>query len=54
MLAGVVEEVSDELMGHASTKTGRTYAHVPRPALLEAVDRLPFRAQPVEFDYPPR
>lgn len=40
-MAGVHEQVRDELMGHASTGMGRRYSHVVRPALVEAVGRLP-------------
>lgn len=39
--AGVSEPVRDELMGHASSATGRRYAHVPRKELVEAVAKLP-------------
>lgn len=38
--AGVSERIRDELMGHASTDTGRRYAHVPRDELVAAVQRL--------------
>jgi hypothetical protein len=51
-LAGALERVGDEIMGHASGDMGRRYAHVPRSELFVAVDRLPFRAvtrgKPVE------
>jgi integrase len=40
-MAGVHEQVRDELMGHASTSMGRRYSHVPRQSLVEAVARLP-------------
>jgi integrase len=39
----VGDAVRDEILGHDSTETGRRYAHVPRPLLLEAIDRLPER-----------
>jgi integrase/recombinase XerD len=39
--AGVSERIRDELMGHASTDTGRRYAHVPRDELVAAVAKLP-------------
>jgi integrase len=42
LTAKVQEEVRDEILGHGSTSTGRRYAHVPRPPLLEAIDRLPW------------
>lgn len=43
--AGVSERIRDELMGHASTDTGRRYAHVPREELVAAVRKLkPIRA----------
>jgi integrase len=38
---GADEQLRDEIMGHASTKMGRRYAHVPRPELLAAIDKLP-------------
>ncbi len=38
---GVSERIRDELMGHASSDTGRRYAHVPRDALVKAVAALP-------------
>lgn len=41
LMAGVHDQVKDELMGHASTSMGRRYSHVPRQALVEAVARLP-------------
>lgn len=47
-MAGVHEQVRDEIMGHASTGMGRRYSHVPRPMLLEAVDKLPDRVFSVE------
>jgi len=40
-MAGVHEQVRDELMGHASTDMGRRYSHIPRASLVEAVNRLP-------------
>jgi integrase len=40
-MAGVHEQVRDEIMGHASTSMGRRYSHIPRTSLLEAIDRLP-------------
>jgi integrase len=40
LMAGVQEEVRDEIIGHKSTSTGRRYAHVPRGPLLAAIDRL--------------
>lgn len=40
-MAGVHEQVRDELMGHASTDMGRRYSHVVRDQLVEAVNRLP-------------
>lgn len=40
-MAGVHEQVRDELMGHASTSMGRRYSHVPRQSLIDAVARLP-------------
>lgn len=43
LMAGVSEEVRDEVLGQASSETGRRYAHVPRPLLMEAIDRLPER-----------
>lgn len=46
-MAGVHEQVRDEIMGHASTNMGRRYSHVPRPALLDAVDKLPESFFPV-------
>ena len=39
-MAGVHEQVRDEIMGHASTDMGRRYSHVPREALLQAIDKL--------------
>lgn len=39
--AGVAERLQDEIMGHTSDRMGRRYAHVPRPELLSAIDRLP-------------
>lgn len=38
---GVSERIRDELMGHASSDTGRRYAHVPRDTLVKAVAALP-------------
>jgi len=43
-MAGVHEQVRDEIMGHASSDMGRRYSHVPRASLTEAIDRLPPRA----------
>jgi integrase len=43
VMAGVHEQVRDEIMGHASSDMGRRYSHVQRPALIEAIDRLPAR-----------
>jgi integrase len=40
MMAGVVERVREELMGHASQTMNGRYAHVPVPEMIEAVDRL--------------
>lgn len=40
-MAGVHEQVRDELMGHASTDMGRRYSHVPRKPLIQAVAKLP-------------
>lgn len=40
-MAGVHEQVRDELMGHASTSMGRRYSHIPRQSLIDAVARLP-------------
>jgi integrase len=49
--AHVTDRIRDELMGHASSETGRRYAHVPRPELVEAVSRLPeIRARSVHSD----
>src|SRR5262249_22772989 len=31
LMAGVDEQVRDEIIGHASSKMGRRYSHVPRP-----------------------
>ena len=42
-MAGVHEQVRDELLGHASSDMGRRYSHIPRPSLIEAVDKLPRR-----------
>jgi len=47
-MAGVHEQVRDEIMGHASTNMGRRYSHVPREELIRAVDKLPYRVKPVE------
>lgn len=51
-MAGVHEQVRDEIMGHASTSMGRRYAHIPRPEALAAVDRLAPRG--VGIDMRPR
>lgn len=40
-MAGVHEQVRDEVLGHSSTDMGRRYSHVVRQALVEAVNRLP-------------
>lgn len=40
-IAGVHEQVRDELMGHASTDMDRRYSHVARPMLVKAVNKLP-------------
>jgi integrase len=45
---GCDERLQDEIMGHGSTRMGRRYAHVPRPELIVAIDRLP------PLDLPPR
>jgi len=42
VVAGVADEVRDEILGHGSTATGRRYAHVPRPLLRAAIDLLPW------------
>lgn len=47
-MAGVHEQVRDEIIGHASTNMGRRYSHVPREELIKAVDKLSFRAEAVE------
>jgi integrase len=39
-MAGVHEQVRDEIMGHASTDMGRRYSHIPRDSLLQAIDKL--------------
>ena len=41
-LAGTHEQWRDEIIGHSSTSMGRRYAHIPRPPLIEAIDRLPW------------
>jgi integrase len=41
LMAGLRDEVRDEILGHGSTATGRRYAHVPRPLLIETIDRVP-------------
>ncbi len=46
-MAGVHEQVRDEIMGHASTDMGRRYSHIPRLDLVRAVDKLPERAKEV-------
>ena len=38
---GCDERLQDEIMGHRSTKMGRRYAHVVRPELIEAIDKIP-------------
>jgi len=48
-MAGVHEQVRDEIIGHASTSMGRRYSHVPRPELIEAINRLPMVAAGLEF-----
>jgi len=48
---GCDEQLRDEIMGHASSKMGRRYAHVPRPELIAAIDKLPPLELPAE---PPR
>jgi integrase len=40
-MAGVHEQVRDEIIGHASTSMGRRYSHVPRPELIAAIDKIP-------------
>jgi integrase len=44
--AGVLEQIKDEMMGHASPRMGRRYAHVPVPELIEAINRLPWFGMP--------
>jgi integrase len=44
---GCDERLRDEIMGHASTRMGRRYAHVPRAELIAAIDRLPALDLPV-------
>jgi integrase len=44
-MAGTHEQVRDEIMGHESTHMGRRYAHIPREALLQAIDKLHFTAR---------
>jgi integrase len=39
-VAGTSEQVRDEIMGHASTKTSAIYSHVARQQLIDAVDKL--------------
>lgn len=46
LMAGVHEQVRDEIIGHASSKMGRRYAHVPRPELIAAIDKIPWRELP--------
>lgn len=48
-MAGVHEQVRDEIMGHASTDMGRRYSHIPRGDLIAAVDKLPGRGIGVEM-----
>jgi integrase len=43
LMAGVGDEVRDDILGHSSTETGRRYAHVPRPLPLAAIEKLPER-----------
>jgi integrase len=43
---GCDEQLRDEIMGHASSKMGRRYAHVPRPELIAAIDKIPALAVP--------
>jgi integrase len=48
---GCDEQLRDEIMGHASTRMGRRYAHVPRPELIAAIDRLPpLDLPPAQFE----
>jgi len=55
-VAGVHEQVRDEILGHRSTASGRRYAHVPRQPLLDAIDSLPeiTPTPPVENPWPAR
>lgn len=48
-MAGVHEQVRDEIMGHASTSMGRRYSHIPRDDLIAAVDKLPSRGIGVDL-----
>lgn len=41
LIAGVQEQIKDEIMGHASSSMGRRYAHVPRPEITAGILRLP-------------
>jgi integrase len=45
---GCDEQLRDEIMGHASTAMGRRYAHVPRPELIAAIDKIPPLDLPAE------
>jgi len=45
---GCEERLQDEIMGHASTKMGRRYAHVPRPELIAAIDKILLLNLPAE------
>lgn len=51
-MAGVHEQVRDEIIGHASTSMGRRYSHVPRPDLAEAINRLPERGAGISMQQP--
>lgn len=48
-MAGVHEQVRDEIMGHASTDMGRRYSHIPRPDLVRAMDLLPPRGAGIDL-----
>jgi integrase len=48
-MAGVINRIRDELMGHAATEIGSRYAHVPRAEATEAVNRLPIRGISVDL-----
>ena len=43
-MAGVHAQVRGEVMGHSSSSMGRRYAHVVRPAPVEAVDSLKYNS----------